>query len=225
MIGSASQLPAELTTVFKGHHSYRKERLTDKLWFFRLEYLPDISFRRKLGCHFKEDNCQWWHFSFQVEIGVLEHVRSPLGVCWRVSPWEALTEAALSQDEFWRRRHSAGLWCGQGHGQVHGARPGQRPTCGRHAAPAWLLRSVRRARPQLSRSRGDAPPIPAASLRGGFLRRCHPNTCHNTRISEAEVTAPLLCDAAGVCRQLLLPPAVFGFGKGASFFLRRGDLC
>ena len=62
--------------------------------------------------------------------------------------------------------------------------------------------------------------LPRIQLRllGASPHHCRPDTCHNTGSSEAEVTAPRLSDPVGVGRQRLLPPAFFGFRKGAFFF-------
>ena len=46
-------------TVFIKYHFYLEEQTADKLWLFRLEYLPDIFLKMKWACHFNENNLQY----------------------------------------------------------------------------------------------------------------------------------------------------------------------
>lgn len=86
---SCDRVPAELTMLFRGYHFYLKEWFTNRIWLFRLEYLPDIFLQMKRGCHLKEN--KWWFVwsvmtsSFQVR-HCLRHMST-----WGQSQWGSLS--------------------------------------------------------------------------------------------------------------------------------------
>ena len=116
-----------------------------------------------------------------------------------------------------------GLRWGGGRGQVHGAHRGPALPRSLCALPTPGVASDRPAHGHPGAS--EMLPRIQPCLRGTSPRHCHPDTCHNTRSSEAEVMAPRLSDPARVGKQRLLPPALFCFRKSTFFPLKIGDLC